>query len=186
VRLPGLLGTRDPDEGGDISPATLADGFDDRSPAGALESGLPAVPLAYRPLAGCLEGAIDRARGTESPVALLLLSPRVRRPTGQRLNSRTESAVLQGMIDFLAGLVLKSDQIVKVDGGLIAVVLYGATDIGAQGVSRKIARRLDDVRDLAGRDVRARVRSAFSLFPEEGTSAPDLIRLARRRLVAEA
>jgi GGDEF domain-containing protein len=168
----------------DIRVTTLPDESSVPAAAGTEKIGVAAVPEAYRPLADCLEECIVLARSMDAPLALLLLSPRVRRPTGQRLGRQAEATVLQNMVALLTGLVLRSDRVVQVELGLVAIILYGATGIGARGVSRKIARRVEGVRDLAGRDVRVRARFAFSLFPAEGMTASDMIWLARARLAA--
>jgi hypothetical protein len=153
------------------------------SPRGWTAPSAPAVPL-DPPLLEAVREYVDLAARAEAPLALLLVVPMIRRPTGQRLDRRMEVVVRRDVADLIESCLHHADRMIMSDHGVIGIVLRGASVIGAIGVEKRILRRFEAIRVLAGRDVRIGARTAFSVFPDEAGTAESLIRVAQRRFAA--
>ena len=150
----------------------------------ALEDHLTGLPN-RRALDGTLERALAQGERTDERVGILLLDLDGFKAVNDRLGHLAGDELLAEAADRLRACVRRSDAVARFGGDEFAVVAAGArTRRQLERLARRIGAALGTPVDLAAGRAEVRVSIGIAVFPEDGTSAAELLGRADSALYA--
>ncbi|MEZ5331642.1 MAG: sigma 54-interacting transcriptional regulator [Thermoanaerobaculia bacterium] len=135
-------------------------------------------------LQAILREELERGRGDEAPVSLLLLNPETFARVNQEHGAEVGDAVLKELADALVRQLRVTDAISRFGGAIFAAVLPGTPTEGALVGARRLLASLGDLRFAGGAISLAFRIGVATAEPSSRLGALDLIRRADQALNA--